>query len=85
MDYKNAYLTYQTCYTGIRYTNDDETYWTNAYTIHDAEAGYRFRFGRRGTLTPSVRVSNLFDAYYESTEYYPMPLRNILGSVTFTF
>lgn len=85
LDYKNAYLTYQTCYTGIRYTNDDETYWTNAYTIHDAEAGYRFRFGRRGTLTPSVRVSNLFDAYYESTEYYPMPLRNILGSVTFTF
>ena len=36
-------------------------------------------------LTPQVRVDNLFDSYYESTQYYPMPLRNCLFSLLWEF
>ena len=85
IEYRNAYLTYQVYYSGIRYTNDDQTYFTNAYTVHDLEVGYHWKVGRRCRLTPKIRVSTLFNAYYESTEYYPMPLRNVLGSIVFSF
>ena len=34
---------------------------------------------------PQMRIDNLFDTYYESTQYYPMPLRNCLFSLLFEF
>ena len=84
-DFRGWLLTYQLHYIGVRFTSADETYSTNAYTIHDLELGYDIRVRRRYKLTPRIRIDNLFDAYYESTQYYPMPLRSISGSVTFTF
>ena len=84
-DFKGWFFTYQVHYIGVRYTSADETYSTNAYTIHNAELGYDIRVRQRYKLTPRIRVDNLFNAYYESTQYYPMPLRSILGSITFTF
>lgn len=84
-DYKNSFLSYQVSYTGVRYTTDDESYSTNAYWIHDAEIGHKFTTGKRLALTPKIRVNNLFNTYYESTEFYPMPLRNIFGSIVISF
>ena len=40
---------------------------------------------RLKALTPQLRVDNVTDAYYESTQYYPMPLRNYLVSLLFEF
>jgi len=84
IDYKKVFFSYQLNYTGIRYTTEDQSYQTNAYCIHDAEIGFRFSAGKY-QFTPKIRANNLFDTYYESTEYYPMPLRNISGSVVFSF
>lgn len=84
-DYKNAFFSYQLCYTGVRYTTQDESYSTNAYWVHDAEIGYKFTLANRFSLTPKIRANNLLNTYYESTEYYPMPLRNIFGSIVFSF
>lgn len=84
-DYKKLFFSYQICYTGVRYTTNDESYSTNAYWIHDAEIGYRFSIKNRFRLTPKIKANNLLNTYYESTQYYPMPLRNISGSVIFTF
>lgn len=83
--YKGFSFSYQVCYTGKRYTSADESYSTTAYTIHDVELQKDFTVKKKYKLTPKLRVNNLFDAYYESTQYYPMPLRNISGSLMFTF
>ena len=84
IEYKNCFLNYQTNYTGIRYTMADESYKTNAYTIHNITIGYKLSL-HKIKITPQIRIENLFDAYYESTQYYPMPLRNCLASVMFEF
>lgn len=84
-DYRQAFFSYQISYTGIRYTTEDESYQTCAYHVHDLEAGYHFRWKRHFSLTPKIRINNLWNAYYESTEHYPMPLRNISGSLVFSF
>lgn len=84
-DYKNFFLSYYLNYTGVRYTTSDEEYSTNAYTVHNAELGCHRTLAGKYKLTAKIRVDNLFNAYYESTQYYPMPLRSISGSLTFTF
>lgn len=84
-DYKNLFFSYQICYTGVRYVTADESYHTNAYTIHDAEIGYHFKLRKKYKLTPKLQMSNLFNAYYESTQYYPMPLRSFAMSFMFTY
>lgn len=85
LDYKKLFFSYQTCYTGIRYTSADQSYQTNAYTIHDMEIGYDFKINKKQKLTPKFRINNIFNAYYESTEYYPMPLRSFYGTLMYTF
>lgn len=85
VDYKNASLTWQTAYTGVRYTTADESYETTDYTIHHLTVGYSFRFKNGCKLSPKVRIDNIANAYYESTQYYPMPLRSFSGSLLFVF
>ncbi len=85
VDWKKFSFSYQVCYTGKRYTSADESYSTTAYTIHDVELKKEISISRKCGLTPKLRINNLFDAYYESTQYYPMPLRNISGSLMLTF
>jgi len=84
LEYRKCFLNYQASYTGIRYTMADESYKTNDYTIHNATLGYKLSL-HKINITPQIRVENLFDVYYESTQYYPMPLRNFLASIMFEF
>lgn len=76
---------YCVSFTDVRYVTGDYSYSTNAYTTHDAEVGYKFTFGRRTNLKASLRVDNISNSYYESTQYYPMPLRSFYGSLMFVF
>lgn len=73
-----VWFSYDLIFTDVRFTTADESYWTNAYTLHNAELGYKMKFaGSEHGLNLSVRAENIFDSYYESTQYYPMPLRMI--------
>lgn len=83
--YKDLFFSYTVGYTGKRYTSQDESYSTCAYAVHDAEAGCRLTIANKYKLTPLLRINNIFNTYYESTHYYPMPLRNLSASVTLTF
>jgi len=76
-EYGKYSFSYQVSHTGKRFTSSDESYSTRAYTVHDLELKMDYLFKGRYRLTPKLRVNNLFDAYYESTQYYPMPLRII--------
>jgi len=82
-DYKRAFFAWQLTYIGRRFITTDQSYATDPYAIHNLVAGYRHEFKNGMTITPQIRVDNLFDAYYESTQYYPMPLRNCLFSLLF--
>ena len=83
---KDFSFKYGVAFTDKRYTSTDEEYSTVAFTIHDAEAGYMFHFPKsRYKAEFKLRVNNIFNAYYESTEFYPMPLRRFFGSMMFYF
>ena len=72
-------------YIGRRFITTDESYATDPYQVHNLLAGYRFMFRNGMQLTPQIRIDNVFDTYYESTQYYPMPLRNGLLSLMLEF
>ena len=75
---------YNASFTDVRYTSADESYETNAYTIHHIEVGYDFKLSKTVKSSLSLKVENLFDTYYESTQYYPMPFRMFFGRVSIT-
>ena len=85
IDYKDAFFVWQMTYTGRRFITTDESYATDPYSVHNLLLGYRYSFRNGTSLTPQMRIDNLFDTYYESTQYYPMPLRNCLFSLLFEF
>lgn len=84
-DYKGAFCSWQTTYIGKRYVTTDESYSTRPYTVHNLLAGYQWKLKNGVSLTPQLRIDNLLDCYYESTQYYPMPLRNVLASLMLEF
>ena len=84
-DYRGAFFSWQVTYIGRRFTTTDQEYSTDPYSVHNLLAGYRYTFRNGMSVTPQLRVDNLFDTYYESTQYYPMPLRNCLFSLMWEF
>ena len=85
LDYKQAFLNFQTTYVGVRFITTDQSYFTYPYNVCNLQAGYTIALGNKVILSPQVRVDNLFNTYYESTQYYPMPRRNVLGSLIVRF
>lgn len=85
VDYKSAFINWQTTYVGKRYVTTDESYSTRPYTIHNLLLGYQWELKGSLKLIPQIRVDNILNTYYESTQYYPMPLRNVLCSLMFEF
>lgn len=82
---KNASFGYGMSYTSKRYTTTDESRSTNGFLIHDLELGYNFKFSKKTDLQLTLRIDNLLDEYYESTEYYPLSLRSWYVSARFSF
>ncbi len=82
---QNFMFGYGMAYTGKRYTSTDQQNSTPSYLIHDTEISYNLRFKQNKSLQLKVRVDNLFDEFYESTEYYPLPLRSWYVSAQFSF
>lgn len=83
--YRQFAFTYNINFTDIRYTSADESYFTNAYTIHNVQMQYLLKYKSDKKLKCSLRIDNLFNSYYESTQYYPMPLRSFSLQLSTTF
>ncbi len=73
---ERAWLHYNASFTDARFTSDDESYLTTAYYLHNMEVGYNLTLLGK-SISASLKVENIFNTYYESTEFYPMPLRMI--------
>lgn len=85
LQWKGIAFNYCVSFTDVRYTSADQSYSTNAYTTHDAELSYTLKIAKKSNVKLSLRVDNINDAYYESTQYYPMPLRSYFGALQFVF
>ncbi|MFI3321308.1 MAG: TonB-dependent receptor [Rikenellaceae bacterium] len=87
VDYGAAYLTWQMYSVGKRYTTSDNLRYTDGYLMNDVEVGYNFKIKAKHTHRMPIRfkVNNLFNEYWESIEYYPMPLRSFNLNVGFFF
>lgn len=83
--WKDIQLAYSISYTDKRNVTQDESYKTPGYTIHSAELSYNLKIRNKYKLVPKITAYNLFDEYYESTQYFPMPLRVLSASLLFTF
>ena len=76
---------YNISYTDARFTSADESYQTEAYILHNAEAGYKLKLSKETSIDFTFKVDNIFSAYHESTRYYPMPLRMYWGRMIYSF
>lgn len=83
-EYERAFLSVTTSYVGVRYVTTDQSYFTYPYNVTQLALGYTLALPHGITISPQLRVDNLFNSYYESTQYYPMPRRNLLGSLLIT-
>lgn len=73
--YNNTFWINANCsFTDIRFTSADEEYHTNAYYQLNAEIGCMLSL-KSHQLKLSCKLDNILNSYYESTQYYPMPLR----------
>lgn len=84
LKYKALGFYYSSGFTDVRYTTADLSYYTNAYTIHNAEVSYNFTLKKIGKFSAYIKINNIFNDYYESTQYYPMPLRSFTAGVIWT-
>ncbi|MDO5017637.1 MAG: TonB-dependent receptor plug domain-containing protein [Porphyromonas sp.] len=84
LDYARAFVNFQTNYVGVRFITTDQSYFTYPYNVSNLLIGYHVAMGKV-SLTPQLRIDNLFNTYYESTKYYPMPRRTVLGSLQIRF
>ncbi len=72
--YKNLTFNYYWGYTGKRFTTTDQSYFTEDYKLHSASLEYGVKIAKQNLII-RLTVDNLFDTYWESTQYYPQPLR----------
>ncbi len=72
---ERVWLSYNLSFTDVRYTTSDEEYYTPSYLVNNAEVGGVVSLRGVERLKISASVDNIFNCYYESTQYYPMPLR----------
>ncbi len=85
-NYKDTvWFHYNITYTDARFTSADEAYQTEAYMLHNAEAGYKWTMKNGVSMDFTLKVDNIFNAYHESTQYYPMPLRMFWGRIIYSF
>jgi iron complex outermembrane receptor protein len=78
---KKAFVTWNTIYTGQRFTTTDNSVVLDGYLINSIEAG--ISAGRKSEFGFTAGVNNIFNVSYEIMAYYPMPLRMFCFSAVY--
>lgn len=74
---------WDTQFTGKRYTNAANTAWLNGYSVSGVRLQYRIAGIRRFEPAVTLSVHNLFNRQYQSVAWYPMPGRYFRAGVVF--
>ncbi|MHB1277577.1 MAG: TonB-dependent receptor, partial [Bacteroidia bacterium] len=84
LPYKNFLLSYRHSFTGGRYTSSDNLSFLRPYSTGDLELGCTHEL-KQHRLNASLGVQNIWNVYYESIEWRPMPGRYYQLSITYQF
>ncbi len=71
-------------YTGLRYTNADNSQALSGYLLLDIYTQYRWKIGRTRLVT-GISLRNLTNAVYETVAYRPMPGFYFSANIQFIF
>ncbi len=82
--WKKLYLSYIQYYTGMRYTNADNTAATDDFSIGNLKSGYHFTFSKM-SISCFAEINNIGNISYVVYPDRPMPMRNFLTGLTFKF
>jgi outer membrane cobalamin receptor len=73
--YKNVYSSWIANLTGKRYVTVDNSNYLPGYFVNNLNAG--IKFVRKGTsIDVNFGIDNIFNIYYQSIAYYPLPGRS---------
>ena len=81
--YKKFSGSWDTRFTGKRYTNAANTAWLNGYSVSGIRLQYRMPGMRKLETGITLSVHNLFNRQYQSVAWYPMPGRYFRAGVVF--
>ena len=84
IEYQRFTLTWNTNYTGYRYTSSDHSEYLNPFWITDAFVNYHIPI-KSISLEIYGRVNNLFNKNYQAIQNRPMPGRHFLLGLNFDF
>ncbi len=74
LSYNNFYTSWGTHFTGLTYTNADNSASLPRYTINNLTSGVKFEFSEN-YCDLRFRIDNILDKSYETIAYYPQPGR----------
>ena len=79
--YKQFFVSFNQTYTGIRFTENDESNYLMYYLIGNFSIGKEFYF-KNIRLSVNAQVKNIWNESYQVTQNMPMPGRNYLFGIT---
>ena len=83
-NYKKFTAYYQLLYNGEVYTTTDNNGVLDDYTVSNIGLEYIVNI-KTAPINVGFKINNIFDTYYESVAYRPMPNRNIQTFINFKF
>jgi iron complex outermembrane receptor protein len=80
--YKNMYLFWIANFTGKRFITVDNLKYLPGYLINNLSTGIKFKL-KSSSVDVNFCIDNLFNIYYQSIAYYPLPGRSYLVKFLF--
>ena len=79
--YKQFFVSFNQTYTGIRFTENDESNYLMYYLIGNFSIGKEFYF-KNISLSVNAQIKNIWNESYQVIQNMPMPGRNYLFGIT---
>jgi len=80
--YKNIYSSWIASFAGKRYITVENSKYLPGYFINNLSTGIKFTF-KSTSVDLNFSIDNLFNIYYQSIAYYPLPGRSYLVKIIF--
>lgn len=84
ISFKNLYSSWNTCFTGKRFLNPENSQYLPDYTLNNFIAGARIKRGKN-YFDLNFKIDNIFGVNYQAVAYNPMPKSSILFSISYQF
>jgi iron complex outermembrane receptor protein len=80
--YKNIYFSWIASFTGKRYITVENSKYLSGYFINNLSTGTKLTL-KSTSIDLNFSIDNLFNIYYQSIAYFPLPGRSFLFKIVF--